>query len=78
MAVQARMVSPDGREWLAGSVTEINDLLAQGYRFKGTAPAGPGLTSGTERPDNAPSPVANPAPITNTGQVAPAGDGRHS
>lgn len=77
MAVNVTLVDKDGNEWVAGTAVEVVDLLAQGYRFKGqgtagvadqAAPAGP-------KPTNPPSNVANPAPVSNTGAVSPAGDG---
>ena len=71
MAVSVTLVDPNGREWVAGSAVEVNDLLAQGYRLKGhDNPRRPAPKAG-----NAPSNVANPAPVTNTGAVQPAGDG---
>lgn len=70
MAVHVTLVDKDGAEWVAGSAVEVNDLLARGYQLKGH-----GANRGQQKPANPPSNVANPAPVTNTGQVQPAGDG---
>jgi hypothetical protein len=77
MSVAVTLVDPNGQEWVAGTAIEVNDLLAQGYRVKGhnNGATPDRLTSGPVNPQNRPSPVANPAPVTNTGGVQPAGDG---
>jgi hypothetical protein len=73
MTVNVTLVDPDGQEWVTGSAIEANDLLARGYRLKGQgANRGRGVHP---KPTNAPSNVANPAPVTTTGQVQPAAEG---
>jgi len=73
MSVEVVLVDPNGQDWTAGSAIEVNDLLAQGYRFKGT---GQVTSEGGSTPATsaapAPAPPGSPtgrAVVTNTGDV---------
>lgn len=54
MSVAVTLLDPNGNEWVAGSATEVHDLLAQGYTFKGQASVSA----------DKPTPTPSPAPAT--------------
>jgi hypothetical protein len=67
MSIAVTMVDPNGCEWTAGSAQEVNDLCAQGYRFKGTGRVTPHAGA-------APEPSPAPAAAASAEPPAPAAD----
>lgn len=62
MPVNVAMIDKNGNEWIAGSAQEVNDLRAQGYRFKGAGQQTPAPTTTPAPADPAPPAPADPAP----------------